>query len=254
MKNLSQKIIIANWKMNFDYRSSVASARGLFKFFDKKNIVNKIVVLPDFLSLAKISQEFKSKNIFYGAQDVSPFSLGPYTGEVSLESLKYLGCKYVLLGHSERREYFFDDELIALKVDNIIKNSDIIPIICVGENWLQKKSNNTWPVVEGQLKKAFSKTKDLRGKKIIIAYEPIWSIGSGRVMKVSEILAVHVKIREFFVKKFKRSSPEELGVVYGGSVNLANYKDFIKLDEISGLLVGGASLKISDFSKIINNF
>jgi triosephosphate isomerase (TIM) len=254
MKNLSQKIIIANWKMNLDYKSSIILANKLFKNFNKKSIANKILVLPDFLPLAEIIKNFKSKKISYGAQDVSPFSLGAYTGEVSLESLKYLGCEYVLLGHSERREYFYDDKNIALKVENVIKKSDIIPIICVGESWSQRKTNKTWESIEVQLKTAFSKIKGLRGKTIIIAYEPVWAIGSGKVVSVSDALIVHKKIKDFISTKFKKSLPRELGVVYGGSLNLKNYKDFSKLSDISGLLVGGASLKISDFSKIINNF
>ncbi len=254
MKNLSQKIIIANWKMNLDYKSSIALARGLFKAFDKKFITNKIVVLPDFLSLAEICKDFRSKNISYGAQDISPFSLGAYTGEISLESLKYLGCKYVLLGHSERREYFSDEKSIALKVENVIKNSDIIPIICVGENWSQKRAGKTWSIVEAQLKEAFSKIKNLRGKTIIIAYEPVWAIGSGKVVSTTDVSIVHGKIKEFISKRFKGFLPEELGIVYGGSVGLDSYQDFSENNDVSGLLVGGASLKISDFSKIINNF
>lgn len=254
MKNFSQKIIIANWKMNLSYKDSIILAQKFFKIFSKKNISHKVLVLPDFLSLAEISKKFKSKNIFYGAQDVSPFSLGSYTGEISLESLNQLGCKYVLLGHSERRKYFFDEEIIASKVENIIKNSNIIPIICVGETWSQRKANKTWEVIRGQLNTAFSKINNLRGKSIIIAYEPVWAIGTGKVISVSDALIVHAKIRDFISKKFKRFLPKELGVVYGGSIDLKNYKDFSKLDDVSGLLIGGASLNVSNFSKIINNF
>lgn len=254
MKNLARPIIIGNWKMNLDYKSSLSLAKKISSGRAQKNIKNDVLLLPDFLPLAELSSKNKNKNIFYGAQDVSPFSFGPYTGEVSLENLEKLGCKYILVGHSERRQYLSEDKIISLKMENIIKNSKLVPILCVGENLSQRKSGQTVVVIKKQLQEAFSKIKGLSGQKIIIAYEPIWAIGTGKNISAEEAIIVHKKIKEIIMTMFKNNLPRELGVVYGGSVNLSNFQDFKKSEDISGLLIGGSSLKANDFLKIANNF
>lgn len=253
MKDLSKKIIIANWKSELDIRGSGALFGRLSKSFNKKNFKNDIVILPDFLSLAKISHN-KNKNIFYGAQDVSPFSFGAYTGEVAVNNIYQVGASYVLIGHSERRAYFSEDKIIPQKIKNVLEQGKVIPILCVGETWEQRKKNQTINVIKKQLQEAFSLVKSLRGKKIIIAYEPVWAIGSGRVVSITEAVLVHRKIREIMSQIFKNNGPAELGVVYGGSVNLKNYQNFKNNSAISGLLIGGASLKASDFIKIASDF
>lgn len=254
MKNFIYPIIIGNWKMNLDYKSSLSLAKKISLGRSQKDIKNDVVLLPDFLSLAELSLKNKNKNIFYGAQDISPFSFGPYTGEVSLENLEKLGCKYILVGHNERRQYFSEDKIIALKMENIIKNSKLIPILCVGENLKQRKNGQTVVVIKKQLQEAFSKIKSLSGKKIIIAYEPIWAIGTGKNISSEEVIVVHKKIKEIIVAMFKNNLPREFGVVYGGSVNVNNFKNFKGFEDISGLLIGSSSLRAKDFLKIANNF
>ncbi len=254
MKNISRKIIIGNWKMSLDYKRSLFLAGKINKYFSKKKAKNDILLLPDFLTLPEIIKNYKNKNISYGAQDVSPFPFGAYTGEVALDVLRKIGCKYILIGHSERRRYFFDDQLIARKVYNIIEDSNITPIICVGELWQERRDGKTFDVIKRQLKEAFLKTKSMRGKKIIIAYEPVWAIGTGKTISVAETILVHKKIREILATMFKNNSPSELGIVYGGSINLNNYDKFKNIEDVSGLLIGGASIKAIDFSEIVNNF
>lgn len=253
MKNFSKKIIIGNWKMNLDYKDSIILAKKINKNFRRK-APSSIVLLPDFLSLSEISKNFKNKNISYGAQDVAPFTLGSYTGEVSVESLKDLKCSYILIGHSERRKYLAEDKLISAKINNVLTNSNIIPILCVGESLEQKKDGETLAVIKEQLKEAFSKVKSLKGKKLIIAYEPLWAIGTGKVILPAEAVLIHKEIRKIIQTMFATSLPSEFGILYGGSINLRNYEDFKNIEDISGLLIGGASLKASDFSKIVNNF
>lgn len=254
MKNLSKKLIIGNWKMNLDYKDSISLAKKIEKKLKGQRIKNEIVLLPDFLSLNEIKKNIKNKNIFLGAQDVSPFSLGAFTGEVSLEALKQIPLKYVLIGHSERRQYFFDNSLIANKMKNVLENSEIIPILCVGETLSEREAGKTWNAISHQLQEAFAKIKSLKNKKIIIAYEPIWAIGTGKTVDVADALVVHKKIRKFIEKKFALQAPSELGVLYGGSVDLKKYANFCKLEDVSGLLIGGASLKADDFSEIALNF
>lgn len=254
MKNLSKKLVIGNWKMNLNYKDSISLGKKIQQSLKGKKNSNEVVLLPDFLSLAELKKSVKNKNIYWGAQDVSPFPLGAFTGEVALDSLKQISIKYVLIGHSERRQKFFDNSLVASKMKNVLENSDIIPILCVGETLAEKEANKTWSVISSQIKEAFSEIKTLKNKKIVIAYEPVWAIGTGRVVEVSDAVAVHKKIRQFIKETFTKNSPSELGVIYGGSVDLKKYSSFCKLEDVSGLLIGGASLKANDFSKIAINF
>ncbi|MFA5644573.1 MAG: triose-phosphate isomerase [Patescibacteria group bacterium] len=254
MLSSSRKLIIGNWKMNLDYKASLSLAQKITKDLAKKKIKNNVLLLPDFLSLAEIVKNCKNKNVSYGAQDVAPFPVGSYTGEVSLESLKKIGCKYVLVGHSERRQHFFDDRLVAEKMENIIKHNSLIPILCVGESWGQRRAGKTTDVIAKQLETAFSRIESLKGKRIVLAYEPIWAIGTGKNILPAEAVVVHKKIREIMVSKFKNNFPKELEIVYGGSVNLKNYLDFKNIQDISGLLIGGTSLRADDFFKIAKNF
>jgi triosephosphate isomerase (TIM) len=254
MNNISKKLIAGNWKMSLDYEKSLLLSKSLAKLSKKKKNINEALILPDYISLSDVIRNLKGKGFKFGSQNVSFFDLGAYTGEVSLQSLAQAGCNYVLIGHSERRQYFNDRKFISKKIKNVLENSGLTPILCVGESWNEKKSGKTISVIKKQIKEAFSDVKSLRSKKVIIAYEPIWAIGSGKTVKVEEAEFVHGKIRDFVFEIFKSKSPEELGVIYGGSVNVKNYKEFKDNKNISGLLIGGASLKPNDFIEIINNF
>lgn len=248
-----KKIIIGNWKMNLDYKASISLAKKISQQISKIKTKHEVAVLPDFLTLSEVSKVL-NKKIFYGSQDVAPFSLGSYSGEVSLESLKQIACSFVLIGHSERRQFFSEEVLIADKMKNVLKNSQLIPILCVGETWSQKKSNQTLEVITQQLKSAFSKIKALKNKKIIIAYEPVWAIGSGKIVLVEEAVVIHREIKKIVNKIFKNTLDLDIRVIYGGSVNLNNFSEFKNQVDISGFLIGGASLKPLDFVKIIDKF
>jgi len=251
-----KKIIAGNWKMNLDCKDSLILADKLNKILNIKKSRNEVIIFPDFSSLFLVSQIIKDGQIKFGSQNVAHKSLGAYTGEVSLESLKQLSCKYVLIGHSERRQYFADNDLVADKLFNVLKNSKIKPILCIGESLAQRKKGETFKILEKQLKEAFSKLKirDLENKNIIIAYEPIWAIGTGLVAEVEDIVKAHKKIKEIFSKMFRKSSIKPAKVLYGGSVNVDNFLNLQKLPEVDGLLIGGASLKAGDFLDIAYNF
>lgn len=253
MKNISKKIIIGNWKMNLNYKDSVILGKKIINNLKGRRIKNEVVILPDFSALSSISQIIK-KPLVLGAQDIAKNKLGAYTGEVSLESLKQLNCSYILIGHSERRQYFFDDEMIADKMKNVLENSNITPILCIGETLGQKRSGKTLSVLEKQIKTAFSKIGKLANKKIIIAYEPVWAIGTGRVVTVADAIAIHKKIKSLVEKICHNNLPKELGIIYGGSVNINNFSNFKNCPDISGLLIGGTSLRVGDFLNIVNNF
>jgi triosephosphate isomerase (TIM) len=254
MKTIKRKIIAGNWKMNLDYKQSISLARDIHKKLKKRRSNNDILLLPDFLSFSETSQNFKGPGIFYGVQDVSPFTLGSYTGEVALESLKKMNCSYILVGHSERRRYFDEDRLVSAKIENILSNSDIDPILCIGETEEERRNGKTLELIEKQLRDAFSKTKDLRREKLILAYEPVWAIGSGKTPAPSDVVEVNEGIINIVLKIFGDNKPKELGILYGGSVNVDNFHDFKNLENVSGLLIGGASLIADDFLEIVDNF
>lgn len=253
---MSKKIIAGNWKMNLDYKNSLLLADKLSKILNIKKSRNEVIIFPDFSSLFLVSRIIKDSQIKFGSQDVAQKTLGAYTGEVSLESLKQLGCKYVIIGHSERRQYFFDDNLVADKLFNVIKNSKITPILCIGESLTQRKKGETFKVLEKQLKEAFAnlKSKDIENKKIIIAYEPVWAIGTGLVAEVEDIIQAHKEIKKIFFEIFSNKKIKEVKVLYGGSVNVDNFLNLQNLKEVDGLLIGGASLKAGDFLDIAYNF
>lgn len=251
-----KKIIAGNWKMNLDYKNSLLLADKISQILKIKKSRNEVIIFPDFSSLFSVSQIIKNTQIKLGSQDVAPQKLGAYTGEVSLEGLKQLNCKYIIIGHSERRQYFSDDNLVADKLFNIIKNSKITPILCIGESLKQKNKKETYKVLHQQLSTAFSKlkSKDIENREIIIAYEPVWAIGTGRVAEVNDLVLAHRKIKEIFWKIFNNKKIKEAKVLYGGSVNIKNFLNFQNLKEVDGLLIGGASLKVGDFLDIAYNF
>ena len=248
MPKSKKRIIIANWKMNLDLKSSLSLSRSLSNSFSKIKTKHQVVVLPDFLALSQVIKNLDPR-IYYGAQDVAPFPLGAYTGEVSLESLKQIKAKFVLIGHSERRHYFSDNNLIADKLKNVLEQSNITPILAVGESWEQRKKGETARVIKKQLQQAFSKLEKTDMSEIIIAYEPVWAIGSGLTVKPLEA----IKVFEL-IKKTLEADKWNFRIVYGGSVNLSNFLDFKNMVNLDGFLIGGASLKPLDFINIIKNF
>ncbi|PKM91720.1 triose-phosphate isomerase [Candidatus Falkowbacteria bacterium HGW-Falkowbacteria-1] len=253
---MSKKIIAGNWKMNLDYKNSLILAEKISKILAFKKSRNEIIIFPDFSSLLSISQIVKKSQINIGAQDVAAFPLGAYTGEISTETLKQINCKYILIGHSERRQYFGDNNFVADKLENVIKNSKITPILCIGESLVERKKGETFKVLSKQLSDAFSKIKleNIVNRKIIIAYEPVWAIGTGLVAEVNDIILAHREIKKCFSKMFKGDKVREVQVLYGGSVNVNNFLDLENLKEVDGLLIGGASLKAGDFLDIAFNF
>ena len=231
------KIIIANWKLH----GSIEFAKEYLEkltFVRSDNEKSLVVCAP-----STLIQNLKTDKFYLGAQDCSNYSTGAYTGEISSELLREIGCSFCIVGHSERRSIFKEDhKLILEKIEKLTK-SKIIPIFCIGENLQQMKENLTNDVLKDQIQKSLPKNLDL--SKIIIAYEPVWSIGTGLIPSVEQIDQTH----NFIKKKFFNNS--KIKVVYGGSVKASNYKKIIDLDSVDGLLVGGASINLDEFNKIV---
>lgn len=243
-----KKLIMANWKMQLTIKESLELAKQYSKKLSSTK--NEVVVCPDFTALAFIGPILKGSKISLGAQDSAPFSMGAYTGEVSPRNLKVLGTKYVILGHSERREHLHENSaLINYKVKAALENK-LIPVLCVGEKLSEKEAGETKSYLLQELKHALKGVKIKFSSELVIAYEPVWAISTNKNAK--PMLPGEAEEIQLFIKsQVKKIVRQELRILYGGSVNATNFQDFLKQKSIDGLLVGGASLKINDFSKIV---
>jgi triosephosphate isomerase len=241
-----KKLFIANWKMQLDYNSSLALAKAYQK--NLKKLKNEVVLAPDFTALSSIREVLKKSPIKLGAQDCAFGLLGAYTGEVSVKSLKQLGVKYVLIGHSERRGYFKEDSgLLKFKVAAALENG-LVPVLCIGEKLVDYKAKRTHAVLRRQLEEVLFGLGINNEIALVVAYEPIWAIGSGKAMASAEVEANHVFIKGVLAELIGQIPK----VLYGGSVNSKNAPDILEWPNVDGLLVGGASLQVDEFSKIVN--
>lgn len=241
-------IIIGNWKMN----KNLDQALSLVKEIVTKDLdesVEKVICVP-YLYVNEIRKILEKSDIEIGVQNMYFEKKGAFTGEISPTMLKSCGVKYVILGHSERRNIFKEtDDLINKKVISTLEN-DLIPILCCGETLNERKENKEKEVIENQIKKALLEVDREKISKIIIAYEPIWAIGTGVVASLEDAENMCKYIRSILFKLYKDQA-NKVRIQYGGSVKQENIKDLMKQENIDGALVGGASLDVS-FSNIIN--
>ena len=249
---MKKKLIIANWKLNGD-KTRILNFLNLLNEsnIQKKDEKCKIVIAFPVIYLYLARQVNLKKNIFLGAQNVDLNLLGAFTGEISVDMLKDMGVSYVIIGHSERRRYHKESDIIIARKFKIVKEANLTPILCIGENKVEKELGKTKEVCARQLNSILS----MLGPKIfdnaIIAYEPIWAIGSGKVASPSSIQKIHKFIKEY-IKKYSILGYETTLVQYGGSVDENNVSQLLNEADIDGVLVGGASLNYNRFSKIIN--
>ncbi len=250
MKN---NIIIANWKMNLGFKDSIELAKKIRSKFLGFEGENKVVVCPDFTSLKNVENELNGTNIEVGAQSVSYMPNGAFTGDVSSISLSEVGCKYVIIGHSERRMFFNEnDKKINKKIKLVIKDN-LIPILCVGENEKEKREGKTKEILENQLRKGFNDIVINDDVNIIVAYEPIWAIGTGNFISKDDVINIYKNIQNVLFDIFNQSIVENnFKIIYGGSITSKNVENFNGC--VDGLLVGGASLNAEEFYKIALNF
>ena len=250
-----KKIIIGNWKLNLDHLEAIQLFQKL-NYSLNTDIDEKIsiVVAPSHTSLRSIQTiiDADKLNIFLSSQDVSMFNDGAYTGEVSAHQLAKLNISYCIVGHSERRQHFNEtDEFVNVKINNLI-NKEITPIICFGESNEQRTDGNYMAFLINQIENS---TKGLRKDKvdeIIFAYEPIWAIGTGQNASLQDIVEVISKVKEFISKK-SFFNEEKIKFIYGGSVSPDNSYEILNSKIIDGALVGGASLDVDKFIKIIES-
>ena len=241
------KFIIANWKMNKTTQDSLE----FINYIKNKNFNPKyeIVICPAFTCLYPMKQLTENLGIKLGAQNCHWEDSGAYTGEVSPEMLSNLKVSYVIVGHSERRKYFNEtDEMINRKIKKAIDNNMKV-ILCVGEDLSCHEQHREREFILNQLEKGLVGLSKESLKDIFIAYEPLWAIGSGKVMNAEEAQKIAVSIKKFISDKYSNC---KIPVIYGGSVSSENFKEFLDFDEIDGLLIGGDSLNAEHFAKIIS--
>lgn len=242
-------IIAGNWKMNKNVQEAINLVREI-KEMDRNENVETVLCVP-FTDLWKVKDEIEGTNIKLGAQNMHWEDSGAYTGEISPIMLKEIGIDYCIIGHSERRQYFNEtDETVNKKVKVALKNG-IYPIVCVGETLEEREANKEKDVVKRQVNAALDGVAKSDIEKIVIAYEPIWAIGTGRTASSSDANDMIKYIRETVNNSFGDIS-EKMRIQYGGSVKPNNVSEIMAESDIDGALVGGASLKAEDFVKLIN--
>jgi triosephosphate isomerase len=251
MAQKNERVVIANWKMKLGLKESVKLATELkhaFKDFTKGDVA----VCPSTFALTEVRKALKGSKIKIGGQNVFWEEKGAFTAETPVSALEEIGCDYVIIGHSERREYMHENyEMIHRKVKAVITHSAMTPIVCIGENWEERKTDRRDFVLTHQLQMALGGLNLLETQQIIIAYEPIWAIGSGTAIEPAEAeyahRIIHLTIKEMFGPAVGSNN---FKIVYGGSITSKNVKDFANLTMIDGLLVGGASLHAEEFYKV----
>jgi triosephosphate isomerase len=245
------KIIAGNWKMNNDVHQTEELINGLKKALDFELRNVKVVLCPPFTSLETARRLIKETPMSLGAQNMYFENEGAFTGEVSAKMLKAVGCDYVILGHSERRQSFREtDEFINKKVKKALA-SGLTPIMCVGETLEQREKNITHEVVTIQVKGVLKEIPASDVEKLIIAYEPVWAIGTGRNATPQQAEEVHLLIRTLIGDLYDPATAGNLVIQYGGSVKPDNATELLTQPDIDGALVGGACLKADSFAAII---
>jgi triosephosphate isomerase len=248
---MRKKVIAGNWKMNNDLKETQNLLSKLTSGISVDNLNCDVIVCPPFTSLSEAYTLLKGTRVKLGAQNMYFESSGAFTGEISAAMLKGVGCEYVILGHSERRNIFSEsDELINTKIKKA-NASGLKPIFCIGELLEERESGITEKVIEKQIKSGLNNISPEEMGNMIIAYEPVWAIGTGKTASPEQAQDVHKFIRGLINDKYGASISDKIVIQYGGSVNNKNARELLSQKDIDGALVGGASLKADSFIDII---
>jgi triosephosphate isomerase len=252
---MRKNIVAGNWKMNNDLKATRKLVKQIRKSIKNSDLDNtRVIVAPTFVNLATAVKRAKKSKVEVAAQNMHQAKNGAYTGEISADMLKSVGVKTVILGHSERRAYFGEtDALLAEKVNAALANN-LEVIFCFGEELADRKSGNEEAVVEGQIKNALFHLDGDAFKNIVLAYEPVWAIGTGETASPEQAQDMHAFIRKTLADKYDNATADAVSILYGGSVKPANAKEIFGKPDVDGGLIGGAALNAEDFHAIISAF
>jgi triosephosphate isomerase len=248
------QIVAGNWKMNKTFQEADDLINDILDFIvDFKEDNKSVIICPPALYLELATDMANETDLYVGAQNISQHDKGAYTGEISASMLASMGVDYTIIGHSERRKYFAeDDQMLAAKVNTALKN-DIRPIFCCGEQLEEREAGKHLDVVKSQLDNTVFKLEPVEFGNIIIAYEPVWAIGTGKNATPGQAQEMHAYIRKLIANKFSDSIADNTTILYGGSCNPANAKELFANPDVDGGLIGGASLVAEDFITIIQS-
>lgn len=252
---MRRKIVAGNWKMNTLLPEGELLVKQI-EFLTKELETDvEIIIAPPFTHIATLGKYIKDyeMNVSLAAQNCADQEQGAYTGEVSAKMLRNLGCKYVILGHSERREYYGENSESLYKKINLVLNEGMIPIFCIGERLEERESSRHFEVVSQQIKDVLYRLRGVELAKVIVAYEPVWAIGTGKTATADQADEMHAYIRRVIGDKFGDYS-ENIPILYGGSCKPSNAKEIFGKEDVDGGLIGGASLVAQDFIEIVKSF
>lgn len=247
---MRKKIVAGNWKMNLDLSETEFLITELKEYLPNEPVA-EIILAPPFTNLYSVFSAFRETPVKIAAQNMHQEDSGAFTGEISAKMLKSVGAKCVILGHSERREYFGETSaMLAQKTDTALKN-EMTVIFCVGELLEHRRQHTHFDQVEKQLKEALFHLETEAWKNIIIAYEPVWAIGTGETASPEQAQEMHAFIRKTLASRYGDKISETVSILYGGSVKPTNAKNIFSQKDVDGGLIGGASLKAADFAEIV---
>lgn len=250
---MREKIVAGNWKMNKTFLEAEEVLSEITDILaEREDQDTKVIVCPPFVFMELAIDLSYEGQFEVGAQNVSEYENGAYTGEVSAEMLRSMDIAYCIAGHSERRKYFHEtDEMIKNKVDGLLRNN-ISPIFCCGEQLPEREASKHFNVVKSQLKKSLFHLPAEEFRKVIIAYEPVWAIGTGVNATPEQAQEMHAYIRELIEKHYRKEIAENTTILYGGSCNATNAHALFSNPDVDGGLIGGASLKAKEFAAIVS--
>jgi len=253
---MRKKIVAGNWKMNLDYNEGISLFSEIVNMVKDEVIgQQEAVICSPFIHLHSLAQLAKGYDkVSIGAQNAHQAESGAYTGEISAKMIKSVGASYVILGHSERRQYFGEtDELLAKKTDTALANG-LKPIFCIGETLDEREANKHFDVIKTQLNGGVFHLSEEQFGQLVIAYEPVWAIGTGKTATSEQAQEIHAFIRKEIAAKYGQQTADNTTILYGGSCNPKNAPELFAQPDIDGGLIGGASLKSRDFTDIVKVF
>lgn len=252
---MRRKIVAGNWKMNNSLNRGIELAAEVNKLVRKQEDTDVLVIMaPPFIHLSDIARIVDKDVVAVSAQNCSSEAKGAFTGEVSAKMIRSTGAEYIIIGHSERREYFNESNEILKKKVILALENQLTPIFCCGEVLSERESNNHYQVIEKQLSESLFELPAHDFARIIIAYEPVWAIGTGKTATSGQAQEMHAFIRERIAMKYGKEIADSISILYGGSCKPSNAKELFLNPDVDGGLIGGASLNSNDFFAIINSF
>lgn len=251
---MRKKIVAGNWKMNTTFQEGVELAKAVAAKSVETSENVGLIVAPPFTHLAAVAEALKGSKVELSAQNCADHEKGAYTGEVAVNMLTSVGCQWTILGHSERRQYYGETDGKLVEKTKLALAAGLGVILCVGENLEQREAGKHFDVVTEQIKNVLYNFTADDMSKIIVAYEPVWAIGTGKTASAEQAEEIHACIRKVLADKFGAQVAEETSILYGGSCKPSNAKELFSQSDIDGGLIGGAALKADDFIAIAQSY